>query len=87
MQAGATCEIRVDDKTRQPMGYVMVRLHRGGELIARQRTGEDGLVSFAHLSKDDYRVSIQGWPRSQIGLRVVEAKNRKVYRRRIILKN
>ena len=87
MQPGATCEIRVEDKARQPMGYVMVRLHRGGELIASQRTGEDGLVSFARLSKDDYRVSIQGWPRSQIGLRVLEAKNRKVYRRRIILKN
>jgi hypothetical protein len=69
------------------MGYVMVRLHRGGELIASERTGEDGLVTFAHLSEDDYRVSVQGWPRSQIGLLVGESKDRKVYRRRIVLKN
>ncbi len=87
MQTGATIQVRVvEDKVRQPLGYVMVRLHRGGELIARQRTDEDGRVAFTHLGKDDYQVSVQGWPR-KLGLSVTSTSGNKAIRREIVVRD
>jgi len=87
MQTGATIEVQVENKWGLPLGYMMVRLHRAGELIANGRTDEQGRVAFTHLAKDDYRISVQGRPRSQIGLSVVSTGGNKSYRRRIVLKD
>ncbi|MEE2887946.1 MAG: carboxypeptidase-like regulatory domain-containing protein [Planctomycetota bacterium] len=85
MQTGATIEVRVEDKWKQPMDYVMVRLHRGGELIASHRTDEAGRVVFTHLAKDDYRVFVQGRQRSRD--QFVATSGNKIYRRKIVLKD
>ena len=67
------------------MDYVMVRLHRGGELIASHRTDEAGRGVFTHLAKDDYRVFVQGRQRSRD--QFVATSGNKIYRRKIVLKD
>lgn len=87
MQTGATIQVRVEDRYQQPLGYLMVRLHRHGELIARRPTDEFGQVAFTHLGKDDYRVSVQGQATLPTWVSVTNTSGNKVYSRKIVLKD